>query len=140
MKSAIGATLLAIILAAGNASAGELRVLVRNVTPQRGAVMVGVYDSAAGLQANRRFAGQELPPLKGEVTAVFVDLPPGRYAVAVYQDGNGDGTLNRNMLGIPTEPYGFGGDVSSTFGAPGFDALAVTVGTGTTAIPATLGQ
>lgn len=39
-------------------------------------------------------------------TCVFDDLPPGTYAVAVVHDENGNGRLDKNFLGIPTEGYG----------------------------------
>ena len=35
------------------------------------------------------------------------DIASGSYAIAVFQDMNGDRTLNRNAKGIPTEGYGF---------------------------------
>ncbi|MBW4578990.1 MAG: DUF2141 domain-containing protein [Tildeniella nuda ZEHNDER 1965/U140] len=35
------------------------------------------------------------------------DISSGSYAIAVFQDTNGDRALNRNTTGIPTEGYGF---------------------------------
>ncbi|PSB25725.1 DUF2141 domain-containing protein [Stenomitos frigidus] len=35
------------------------------------------------------------------------DVASGSYAIAVFQDLNGDRVLNRNTKGIPTEGYGF---------------------------------
>ncbi|HEY0836319.1 MAG TPA: DUF2141 domain-containing protein [Azospirillum sp.] len=118
---------------AAPATAGELRATIRNVKPQQGKVMVAVYESAAAYKAERRFAGQELPPTGGEVTALFLNLPEGSYALTVYQDVDGDGKLGRNLLGIPAEPYGFSRDASAGLGMPAFDALAVAVGAGSTA-------
>lgn len=38
-------------------------------------------------------------------------LPAGTYAVAVYQDRNSDGKLNRLLGLMPREPYGFSNNV-----------------------------
>ena len=35
------------------------------------------------------------------------DISSGSYALALFQDVNGDRKLNRNTTGIPTEGYGF---------------------------------
>jgi len=50
----------------------------------------------------------------------FDDLPEGEYAVAIYQDENRNKILDKNLLGIPTEIYGFSNNARSTFSAPSF--------------------
>lgn len=35
------------------------------------------------------------------------NLPPGRYALQVFQDSNGNGQLDLSPRGIPLEPVGF---------------------------------
>jgi uncharacterized protein (DUF2141 family) len=37
---------------------------------------------------------------------VFSNLAPGTYAVAVVHDENGNGRLDKNLLGVPSEGYG----------------------------------
>lgn len=34
-------------------------------------------------------------------------VPPGRYAIQLYQDSNGNGQLDQGRRGIPLEPVGF---------------------------------
>ncbi|MEN9913508.1 MAG: hypothetical protein RL528_229 [Bacteroidota bacterium] len=50
----------------------------------------------------------------------FDDLPEGEYAVAIYQDENRNKILDKNLLGIPTEIYGFSNNARRTFSAPSF--------------------
>jgi uncharacterized protein (DUF2141 family) len=38
---------------------------------------------------------------------IFTQVPPGTYAIAVFQDINGNRRLDRTPLGLPLEPYGF---------------------------------
>ncbi|WP_211109862.1 DUF2141 domain-containing protein [Azospirillum oleiclasticum] len=123
---------------AAPASAGELRATVRNVKPEQGRVMVGVFDTADGFRKDRRLVGQMLVPAAAEVTAVFTDLPAGRYVVAVYQDLNGNESLDRSILGMPTEPYGFSRDAVARFGPPAFEEMALELGAAPVATVITL--
>lgn len=54
-------------------------------------------------------------------------MPSGDYAVAVFEDQNRDGKLNRDLLGIPKEPYGFSNNVRGTFGPPSWKDAKVAV-------------
>jgi len=61
----------------------------------------------------------------GASIAVAVDgLAEGTYAIAVFQDLNEDGVLNKGKFGIPTEPFGFSNNAMGKFGPPSFDAAA----------------
>lgn len=120
---------LAVLLAtaAAPAFAGELRATVLGVKSGQGTVMVALYDSAENYRANRRLVGQMLTPTGTDLTVVFAGLPPGRYGLSVFQDIDGNGKLTTNLLGIPTEPYGFSAGAAASFGPPAFEALAVTI-------------
>ncbi|MCB2409245.1 DUF2141 domain-containing protein [Hymenobacter lucidus] len=50
-----------------------------------------------------------------------VDLPNGEWAVALTQDLNGNDLVDKNFLGIPTEPYAFSNNVWPKLAAPAFD-------------------
>ena len=49
-----------------------------------------------------------------------VDLPHGEWAVAITQDMNNNDKLDKNFLGIPTEPFAFSNNVRPTIAPPGF--------------------
>jgi uncharacterized protein (DUF2141 family) len=48
------------------------------------------------------------------------DLPFGTYAIAMYQDMNDSGHIDRNFLGIPKEPYAFSNNIRPMAAAPKF--------------------
>lgn len=48
----------------------------------------------------------------------ITDLLPGRYAVQVFQDSNGNGQLDLSPRGIPLEPVGFSGNPALFGGKP----------------------
>lgn len=39
------------------------------------------------------------------------NLQPGEYAAFVFHDGNGNGKVDSNLVGVPTEGFGFSNDV-----------------------------
>lgn len=53
----------------------------------------------------------------------FDDIAPGRYAVCVFVDENGNGVLDRSFLGIPVEPVGFSSGYEPK-GPPTFELAA----------------
>jgi len=50
----------------------------------------------------------------------FDNLPEGEYALAIYQDENRNKILDKNLLGVPTEIYGFSNNARRSFSAPSF--------------------
>ncbi|MEN0105814.1 MAG: DUF2141 domain-containing protein [Pseudomonas sp.] len=47
------------------------------------------------------------------------NLPPGRYALQLYQDLNGNGQLDLSPRGVPLEPVGFSANPALVNGKPG---------------------
>jgi uncharacterized protein (DUF2141 family) len=107
--------------------AADLTVTVEGAKPGDGNVMVGVFDSASGFPKVPPKLGQFGSVTQDKTSFVFKDVPPGRYAVSAYQDRNNNQKLDTNMVGMPTEPYGFSRDAASRFGPPTFDYAVVTV-------------
>lgn len=142
---------LAAMLATRGVAAGELRLTVKGVRSSEGELLIGLYDNAAGFKhaianaSNRgmmpdkgRLVGMSLRARPGEQSVVFPDLSPGRYAVIVIHDENDDGRLDKNLLGLPTEGYGFGNDAKVFLAAPSFDAAAIPIATADVAASVTL--
>lgn len=100
-----------------------LTLRVEGLSEVRGTLLAGIYDSAEGAfdPANSRF-GKRIPADAGPMTLRF-RLPPGDYAAAVIHDLNGNGKLDRNVFGIPREPYGFSNGVTR----PDFEKARFTI-------------
>ena len=100
---------------------GILYVEIENVRHARGTIWVGVYDS------EENFLIKEKAVLKGyEVSRTGTVKVPvehvkfGPCAVAIMHDVNGNGEMDRNWLGIPTEPYAFSKKPRSKWRLPRF--------------------
>ncbi|WP_375433804.1 DUF2141 domain-containing protein [uncultured Hymenobacter sp.] len=50
-----------------------------------------------------------------------INLPNGEWAVAITQDTNNNDKLDKNFVGIPTEPYAFSNNVRPKLSAPDFN-------------------
>ena len=115
----------AMLLCFGAASAATIEVRVAGVTA-KGKVSVAVCDKERFLKQCAYSASA--PAQAGETTVSVKGVPSGTWAVLAYQDENGNGELDRNLLGIPKEPDGFSRDARSKFGPPGFEDAAIEVG------------
>jgi uncharacterized protein (DUF2141 family) len=65
-------------------------------------------------------------------------LPPGRYAVSLYLDENGNRKLDKNLLGLPREAVGVSNNPRNQFGPPRFNQSAFVHGPTSESIPITL--
>lgn len=59
---------------------------------------------------------------------IETDLPPGTYAVSVYEDLNGNHKLDHNFLGIPREPVGASNNPKERIGPPRFHDCSFYLG------------
>jgi len=88
--------------------AATLTVDIKGVRAQSGLVLVSVLGSAEAWQGQAKPAGQNGAKPSGDALRFeFPDLAPGSYAVKVMHDENGNGKLDSNFVGMPTEGYGF---------------------------------
>lgn len=125
-RPAVHAMCAAALLAPLGALAADLRLSVADGPATDATLYVALYDSAAGFAGNA-LASQMVPMRAGAAQLVFPGLAPGRYAVRVFADENGNGKLDTNLFGMPTERYGFSNDAKGNRGAPEFDAAAIGV-------------
>ena len=62
------------------------------------------------------------------LTLRFVDIAPGTYAIALAHDENNNGKMDRALMLMPKEGFGFSRDAKVMMGPPKFKAAAFTVG------------
>ncbi|MBL4558689.1 MAG: DUF2141 domain-containing protein [Rhodobacteraceae bacterium] len=97
----------ATMAAATPAMAGDIRVVVTNLESAGGLVSIGLHGPSDDFPSPAAMVeGRIVPAAAGAVTVTFRDLPPGRYAVAVFHDVDGDGALDTGALGLPPNPMG----------------------------------
>lgn len=127
-QARLRAWLLCAALGTASVRAAGLQVQVQQIVPGKGNLVVALYDKAQDFpHPGKGLAAKTEPASAESATLSFDGLAPGRYAVAAYQDANGNGKLDKNLFGAPTEIYGFSNDARGSMGPPSFDAAAVQV-------------
>jgi len=114
-----------------------LSVLVE-LTPQaHGQLAYLIFGSASGFPSDGRKAVRKgfVPlPASGTQLQIHTTLPPGRYAVSLYEDLNGNHKLDHNFLGIPREPVGASNNPRGRMGPPRFADCLFEIGSDPKAI------
>ncbi|NHZ92826.1 DUF2141 domain-containing protein [Massilia sp. CCM 8733] len=114
------------LLTASLASAASLTIRIDDVRSADGTLQVALYDSAGTfLKKSVSAAGEKA--VKGSTTIIVKDLPAGDYAYAIFHDANGNGKMDANMMGIPTEDYAFSNNAFGKMGPPKFDDAKFTL-------------
>jgi uncharacterized protein (DUF2141 family) len=117
-------------------SSSTLTVTISGLGNQQGQVCFSLFSGRQGFPSNGAYAIQAscVSAASTPVIVTFQNLNVGNYAVAVFHDANGDGVLNRNWLGVPTEAFGFSQNPRIIASAPQFGDSAVLVAGSQTAI------
>lgn len=99
----------------------SLTITVENIRNMDGLLKVCVFDNEADFMQQPVIC-EDVTDFSKPEHELSLSIPIGRrYAIIVYHDLNANGKLDRNILGIPSEPYGFSNNPSTRFGPPSFD-------------------
>ena len=107
---------------------GAVEVSVSGMRSTKGQVLACLTTQAKGFPDCRRDATARKLAVSanGTVTFRFTALPPGRYALALLHDENGNGKADMTLM-IPREGFGFSRDAAVRMGPPRFAAAAFAV-------------
>jgi uncharacterized protein (DUF2141 family) len=130
MKSILLAGLL-FSAAVSAAESPNLRVIATNVRSDAGQVIVWVYDNKDDWLSDRyrtfksvKVAGNRV----GDSVTLELLLPPGEYALSVFQDVDNDTKLKSNFIGLPKEPAALSNNLRPKFGPPRYKDAVFTIG------------
>ena len=98
-----------------------LTVIVNNLESPSAPVEMSVYGPHNKfLDTNDQLKKYRFKPQDGKLVAKISDLSYGEFALALYQDVNSDGKIDKNFVGIPEEPYAFSNNYKPVIKAPTF--------------------
>jgi uncharacterized protein (DUF2141 family) len=93
-----------------------LKVEITGLRDNKGKVMLQLFDD------KHIILRQEIGDINDKSASfTFRDLVPGKYAVRFYHDENMNRNMETNLVGKPTEGYGFSNNVTGKFGMPSFE-------------------
>ena len=114
---------LAIIISLVSAApvlANTLKISIET-TSDTGNIRAAVYPSEEAFKNGIVSIGTVSPAKLGTTKLEIKGLAPGTYGIVLFQDLNGNEELDRNLLGIPNEPFGFSNNPTIRFSAPKFE-------------------
>jgi uncharacterized protein (DUF2141 family) len=115
--------LILLISISTNSFAETLTILVTGLEPNNGKIRIGIFDSESAFQSEEYIQGKILESTSNPVKTDFYNLDPGKYAIVVFQDANGNNKVDKIFFGYPTELIGFSG--KKTIGKPNFEDAAI---------------
>jgi len=105
-----------------------LTVEITNIKNTRGVVQIGLYKRAENFpKPGKQYKMKRIKPKGKTLKYQFSGLKPGKYAVAIYHDENGDKVCNRNLIGVPTEAYAFSRNFRPSLSTPRFNQCYVSL-------------
>lgn len=121
-------TLIMVFITPAYAQTGGVSVTVNQIDIEKGGkVNIGIYDEKGFPVIGKGVKEVALEVKETTTIYVFKNIPAGKYAIAVFQDVNSDGKLNKNLLGAPKESYGFSKNLYGMFGPPSFADVSFDV-------------
>jgi uncharacterized protein (DUF2141 family) len=117
--------------AQGTATGCTLRIHVDGLRNAKGKVGSVIFKSPGGwpedpAKAFRR-GPTDISPTTLKADVDWENLPPGKYGVALIHDENSNRRLDRNLVGIPKEGFGFANNPHVGLSTPPFSAAITDV-------------
>ncbi len=104
----------------------NLTVIVDGMESAEGNVNLGLFNSENGFPERKFIYKYKIVKSSNStVKVVFENLKKGSYAIAAYHDKNANTYLDKNMVGYPTENFGFTNNARRPLSAPSFEEAAI---------------
>mgnify|MGYP000388818991 FL=1 len=98
-----------------------LTVEVFGLKNNTGKVFLAIFDNEQTfLKTNKEVNGMSVIIENNKAMAQFKGLKKGEYALSLFHDKNNNNMLDKNLIGIPKEPYAFSNNATGIFGPPSF--------------------
>jgi uncharacterized protein (DUF2141 family) len=94
----------------------------------KGLADAAVFNSPQGWPEGGNELTHDASPIVHGQSTVSLKVPPGRYGVVVLHDENSNYKMDRDLLGIPKEGFGFSNNPNVLLKAPPFERASFHVG------------
>jgi uncharacterized protein (DUF2141 family) len=110
-------------------AARDVGVLVSGIADESGELICRLYGGEKGFPQNEGDIVQTVryPVSSSLMTCTFPGVAPGRYAVSVMHDANGNGEFDKNFMGFPKEPWGVSNNVRPDSRSPRFGEASIHI-------------
>lgn len=87
--------------------AAEIKLTVSNIQVAQGSVQIAVFNSEESYNSGNPLTSKSIQVTADKLDVSFPELTDGEYAIKLLHDENDNGKLDTNLVGMPTEGYGF---------------------------------
>jgi uncharacterized protein (DUF2141 family) len=104
-----------------------IHVKILNISNSTGTIACALFESPEGFPKDFLLFATNITIIKireSQAICHFVDILPGKYAMAVIHDENMNGKLDTNWMGTPKEGFGFSNNAEAFLSAPSFSAAS----------------
>jgi uncharacterized protein (DUF2141 family) len=102
---------------------GDIIIEMTELRNLKGKLSIVLFNSSDGFPEDdkKAYKWQIIDLANSEAVFHFKDLPYGEYAYAILHDEDEDGEMNKNILGIPKEGFGFSNNYRPRVKNPSFE-------------------
>lgn len=100
----------------------KLEIEITNLRNNIGGVVLDLLD-----ENNQSIKGAKSKIEDNKCTIVFNNIENGNYAIRYFHDENSNNALDKNLIGIPQEGFGFSNNAIGNFGPKEFKKWLFTV-------------
>ena len=105
----------------------KLKIEIENIE-QKGTIYLAIYDNSTSFDQEiknknvnkNRWVKSIVEVVNKNNFTKNVELKKGVYAISLFVDSNDNKIIDKNLLGIPTEQYGFSNNASGFLGSPSY--------------------
>lgn len=107
----------------------QLTILFRDNELDEGEIVAAIFDDRLSFQQQSGPWKRTTIKQSAATPAQWIvsGLEPGSYAIAAFVDLNGNGKLDKNLLGMPLERYGFSNNARGKLGPPTYEECRIQV-------------
>jgi uncharacterized protein (DUF2141 family) len=107
---------------------GTVVVTVAGRPSEKPLVYCAMFDGKSSFLSNTdMYRKERLKSRAGSCVWALTKVPYGEYAVAVFQDVNGNGVLDQDFFGRPREPFGISGNPDCSKAPPKYEDAKFSV-------------
>ena len=104
-----------------------VRITVTNFENIKGKLQLCLTDKKEDFLKQCEYA-TAVTVTNNTISLEIANVKTGVYSISLFHDENNNGVLDtKGFFGIPSEPYGFSNNPSTTFGPPSFEKCAFLI-------------
>jgi len=125
-KTLLLAAVLSALSFSDSAVTGTIIIEFPNIQPNQGMIEVSLYDKRDAFLVKDQFIQKRRAKIvNGRAEVVCENIPFGKIAVGSYHDIDNDETYDKNIIGLPVEPYAFSKPPVCNWRKPRFEEVAI---------------